>query len=76
MLKYEGIEIQICKKTDLKCAAIEREQRTIRENLYKYFTYKNSYRFIDVLPKFVTGYNATVHLKTGMAVSEVTGTFF
>jgi hypothetical protein len=72
MLKSEDIEFQICKHPDVKCAVIERAQRTIREKLYKYFTYKNSYRFIDALPKFITGYNATLHSTTGMAPSEVT----
>jgi hypothetical protein len=72
MLKSEGIEFQICKNPDVKCAFIERAQRTIRGKLYKYFTYKNSYRFIDVLRKCITGYNATFHSTTGMAPSEVT----
>jgi len=40
--------------------------------LYKYFTYKNSYRFIDVLPKFVRAYNDTVHSATGITPSLVT----
>jgi hypothetical protein len=35
--------------------------RTIRERLYKYFTYKYTYRYIDVLPKFVKAYNDMVH---------------
>jgi hypothetical protein len=37
-------------------------------------TYKNTYRYIDVLPKFVKGYNDTVHSTTGMAPSKVTDT--
>jgi len=44
----------------------------IRDRLYKYFTYKNTYRYIDVLPKFVRAYNDTVHSATGMAPSRVT----
>jgi len=34
--------------------------------------YKYSYRYIDVLPKFVKAYNDTVHSTTGMAPSRVT----
>jgi hypothetical protein len=37
-------------------------------------TYKNTYRYIDVLPKFVKGYNDTVHSTTGMNPSKVTDT--
>jgi len=39
---------------------------------YKYLTYKNTFRYIDVLPKFVRAYNDTVHSTTGMAPSRVT----
>jgi len=53
MLKREGIQFQVCNYPDVKCSVVERSHRTIRDRLYKYFTYKNSYRYIDVLPKFV-----------------------
>jgi transposase InsO family protein len=48
-LKREGIQFQICKSPSVKCSVVERAYRTIRNTLYKYFTYKNTYRFIDVL---------------------------
>jgi hypothetical protein len=48
-----------------------RVHRTIRDKLYKYFTYRNTYRYIDVLPKFVEAYDDTVHTSTGMAPSKV-----
>jgi hypothetical protein len=37
-------------------------------------TYKNTYRFIGVLPKFVKGYNDTVHSTNIIAPSKVTDT--
>jgi len=43
MLKREGIQFQICKNPDVKCSILERAHRTIRDKLYKYFTYKNTY---------------------------------
>ena len=55
----------------MKCAIVERSHRTIRDRLFRYFTFSNSYRYIDVLPKFVKAYNDTVHT-TGMAPSRVT----
>jgi len=72
MLKREGIQFQVCRNPDVKCSVVERAHRTIRDRLYKYFTYKNTYRYIDVLPKFVKAYNDTVHSATGMAPSRVT----
>ena len=51
MLKNEGIQFQVCKNPDVKCSVVERVQRTLRENFNKYFTFKSSYRYIDVLQK-------------------------
>jgi len=41
----------------VKCALVERAHRTIRDRVYKYFTYENTFRYIDILPKFVRAYN-------------------
>jgi transposase InsO family protein len=71
LLKKEGIEFQVCRDPNVKCAVVERSHRTIRDRLYKYFTHKNKYRYIDELPKFVAAYNDTVHGATGMAPSNV-----
>jgi len=50
-----GIQFQACKNPDVKCAFVERAQRTIRERLYKYFTYKNTLRYINISPKICQG---------------------
>jgi hypothetical protein len=76
MLKHEGIHFQVCKNPDAKCSVVERVQRTLRETFNKYFTLKNSYRFIDVLHKFVKAYNDTVHTTTGIAPSKFTDAGF
>ena len=49
-LKREGIQFEVFKNPDVKCSVVERAHRTILDRLYKYFTYKNTYRYIDVLP--------------------------
>jgi len=48
---------------------LERFNRTLKSKLYKLFTWKNTHRYVDVLDKFVSGYNDTVHSSTGMAAS-------
>jgi len=72
MLKRVGIQFQVCRNPDVKCSVVERAHRMICDRLYKYFTYKNTCRLFDVLPKFVRGYNDTVHSATGIAPSRVT----
>ena len=62
----------VCKNPDVKCSCIERAHRTIRNKLYRYYTFKNSYRYVDILADFVTGYNATAHSTTGIAPASVT----
>jgi len=71
-LRYEGIQFHVCRNPNVECAVVESAQLTIRDRLYKFFTYKNKFRYIDVLPKFVRAYNDTVHSTTGMASSCVT----
>ena len=72
MLKSEGIQYQVCKYPDVKCSVVECTHRTIKNRIYKYFTYKNTYINIDVVPKFVRAYHDTVHSATGRAPEKVT----
>ena len=72
MLKREGNHFHVYKNPDMKCAVVERAHRTLRNKLYRYFTYKNTYRFVNVLQQFVKAYNNTVHTALGMAPAAVT----
>ena len=56
----------------MKCTVVERSHFPIRDKLYKYMTYRNTYRYIDVLPKFVKSYNDTINSATGMGPSKLT----
>lgn len=56
---------------DIKCAIAERVIRTIKGRLFKYLTYKNTYRYIDVLDKIVNAYNKSYHRTIKMSPSQV-----
>ena len=72
MLRREKIRFRVCRNPDVKCSIVERAHRTLREKIYRYFSARNTYRFVDVLPKFIRAYNNTVHKSIGMAPSRVT----
>jgi hypothetical protein len=71
MLRRQRIQVQICKNPDIKCSVVEMVHRTIRDKLYKFFMHKNAHRFVDVIPKFVICYIATVHSTFGMPPDQV-----
>ena len=56
----------------LKAETVERVQKTIKQRLFKYFTYSRSLRYIEILPKIVAGYNHSYHSTLKMAPAEVT----
>ena len=47
--------------SDLKCAGVERVNKTIQNKLYRYMTEHNTERYIDVLQDIITSYNNTKH---------------
>jgi len=55
MLRYEcaGVKFQVYRNPDLKCAVVGRAHHTIRDSLYEYFTYKNTYIYMDDISIFV-----------------------
>lgn len=72
LLKSHGISFYTSENDDIKCALVERFNRTLKTRMYRYFTRTNSLRFIDVLPALVRSYNDTVHSAIKMAPSLVT----
>ena len=44
MLRDEGIQFQVFRNPDVKCAVVERAHRTVRDRVFKYFPHKNTYR--------------------------------
>jgi transposase InsO family protein len=69
-LKQQGVQFHTTHNPAIKGAVIERFIRTLNSKMYRYFTRKNTYRYLDVINKFLTGYNSN-HSTIGMAPSRV-----
>ena len=48
-LKENNIIFRVVTNPDVKAAVVERFICTIKERMYRYFTYKNNYRYIHIL---------------------------
>jgi ribosomal protein S17 len=55
---------------DIKASIAERFNRTIKQKVWKFLTYKNSYCYIDVLPDLVHSYNNSYHRSIKMTPTE------
>lgn len=58
-------------KSPKKCAIVERWNRTLKTKLWKYFTSRNSYKWLDVLPEIVHAYNHSKHRTINMKPANV-----
>ncbi|CAG2236293.1 unnamed protein product [Mytilus edulis] len=56
---------------EVKAAISERAIKTIKTRIYRYFAYKQSYKYIDKLQDYAEGYNKTVHRTIDMPPNEV-----
>ena len=60
-LKQHHVEHFYTQNFDTKASIAERFIRTLKEKLWRYFTYTNSRRYVEVLPALVESYNNTYH---------------
>ena len=59
-------------QNEVKAKYAERAIKTIKGKICKYFTYKQSYCYIDALQDFTRAYNSSVHRSIKMAPAQVT----
>jgi Integrase core domain len=71
-LKKLGIKFYTTNNPDTKASVVERFNRTLKTKMYKYFTYANTFKYVDVLPHLLTSYNNSVHSAINMAPNAVT----
>ena len=55
----------------IKCAIVERANRTLKEQLFKIFTYFRTKKWVNYLQPVLDSYNNSIHKSTKMAPNEV-----
>lgn len=60
LLKKHNIELYTTENEE-KSSVVERWNRTIKQNMWKYFTANNTYKYLDILQPLVNKYNNTYH---------------
>ena len=57
---------------DTKASIVERFHRTLKSKMWKYFTSKNTYSYINILYKLIDNYNNSYHRSIKMTPNKVT----
>ena len=58
--------------SNLKASICERFNRTLKNKMWKKFSLRGNYKWIDILPDLVSQYNSTYHRTIGMKPKDVT----
>lgn len=69
-LKEMGVHL-FSTENETKASVVERFNRTLKTRMWRYFTAKGTYNFIDVLPKLMEAYNDTLHRSIGRSPNQV-----
>lgn len=67
-----GIGFYTTENSEIKAAIAERAIRTLKSKIWKFFTARNTRRYIDVLQDIVQAYNQSTHRTIGLAPNDVT----
>ena len=70
LLKKKNIH-HFSSQSDYKAAIVERFNRTLKERMWRYFTFKNTKRYLNILSALLKGYNHSVHRSIKMAPTDV-----
>lgn len=72
VLMRRGTYLFFSKNKDIKCAIVERFNRTLKSRMFKYFTLKGQREWVGVLPDLLHAYNNSIHRSIGIEPSKVT----
>lgn len=70
LFKKRGIN-HYSSHSEYKASVIERFNRTLKNKLFRIFTHRGSYKYIDILDDVLNSYNNSVHRSTGFAPAQV-----
>ena len=70
-LESRGILCFTTENTETKASIVKRFQRTLKTRMWKYFTHGRTLRYVDLLQKFVRGYNNAYHRSIKRAPATV-----
>ena len=71
LLKSRDIHFFTSENDDIKCAVVERFQRTLQGMIHRHMTANRTRHFVDLLPALLPTYNSTHHSAIGMAPHTV-----
>jgi transposase InsO family protein len=69
-MKELGVRHFYTYNTEIKAAIVERFNKTLKDKIWKYLTYTDSFRYIDVLDDLVHSYNNSRHRSIKMTPNE------
>lgn len=72
LLKQHMVHYYVAKNEVIKCAVVERFQRTLMTRISKYFTSKGHHRFLEILPSMISSYNNGFHRSIRMTPVQAT----
>ena len=73
LLKEYGVHHFATHNEETKASVVERFNRSLKTRMWRYFTKKQTIRYVDALQDFVRSYNDSYHRSIGMAPSAVNG---
>ena len=71
VLKENKVKWFTSENETIKASIIERFNKTLRMKMYRFMTYSDERRYIDVLPQMVKAYNNTIHTTLGIKPNDV-----
>ncbi len=67
-----NIKFYTSQNEDIKCTVVECFNRTLKSRMFRYFTYKSTARYVDVLQDLVSAYNQSYHRSIKTSPANVT----